>query len=194
MSVRFAILSLLAQQPRHGYELHSAINAVAGGDPDWDVKPAQVYSTLNRLEESGFVHCISDLGEGDEPDRRIYEITSDGHRELQKWFASGVAPSRQRDELFIKLMAGLVTGQADPLRLIHAQRLHIYRELQSINTQRGNYDPNSEMVQILRLDKMILHLEAELYWLEMTEQHLEAVKKQPMPEADVRPRGRPRKE
>jgi DNA-binding PadR family transcriptional regulator len=194
MSVRFAILGLLAQHPRHGYDLHSAFEAVVGDDPEWDVKPAQVYSTLNRLEESGLVRRVSDLGEGNEPDRRIYEITDEGSRALQKWFSSSVASEYQRDEFFIKLMAALVSGQADPERLIQTQRSHLFQELHNAITQREGYDPRIEMVQILRLDKIIMHLEAELRWLEMTEQRLEAVKQQPLPESDSRPRGRPKKE
>jgi DNA-binding PadR family transcriptional regulator len=194
MSVRFAILGLLAQHPRHGYDLHSAFEAVVGDDPGWDVKPAQVYTTLNRLEESGFVRRVSDLGEGDKPDRRIYEITDEGARALQAWFASSAPSEHQRDEFFIKLMAALVSGQADPERLIQAQRSHLFQELHNAITQREDYDPRVEMVQILRLDKTIMHLEAELRWLDMTEQRLEAVKEQPLPESDLRPRGRPKKE
>ncbi|HTX79228.1 MAG TPA: PadR family transcriptional regulator [Longilinea sp.] len=194
MSVRFAILGLLAQHPRHGYDLHSAFEAVVGGDPEWDVKPAQVYTTLNRLEESGLVRRVSDLGEGDKPDRRIYEITDEGAGALQAWFASSAPSEHQRDEFFIKLMAALVSGQADPERLIQAQRSHLFQELHNAITQREDYDPRVEMVQILRLDKTIMHLEAELRWLDMTEQRLEAVKEQPLPESDLRPRGRPKKE
>jgi DNA-binding PadR family transcriptional regulator len=59
MSVRHAILGLLAQRPRHGYELRAAFSAVIGGDENWDVKPAQIYTTLNRLEEAGLVEeCL----------------------------------------------------------------------------------------------------------------------------------------
>ena len=52
MSVRNAILGLLAQQPRHGYELRAAFEAMVGGDAIWDVKPAQIYTTLARLQEA----------------------------------------------------------------------------------------------------------------------------------------------
>jgi DNA-binding PadR family transcriptional regulator len=49
LSVRNAILGLLAQKSRHGYELHSAFSIVMG-DAAWDVKQAQIYTTLERLE------------------------------------------------------------------------------------------------------------------------------------------------
>ena len=55
MSVRNAILGLLADHPRHGYELRAAFEALTGGEALWSVKPAQVYTTLARLEEGGLV-------------------------------------------------------------------------------------------------------------------------------------------
>ncbi len=193
MSVRFAILGLLAQRPRHGYELRSAFSAVVGGDENWDVKPAQIYTTLDRLEEARLVRCSSDLGEGDEPARRIYAITPEGDRALRAWFDSGVTPEHQRDEFFVKLMTGLVSGEADPDRLIQVQRSHLFQELHDATTLRDSYDPHTEMAQILLLDKVIMHLEADLHWLDITETRLDEVKHQPLPEPEIRPRGRPKK-
>ncbi len=194
MSVRYAILGLLAQRPRHGYELRSAFSAVVGGDENWDVKPAQVYTTLERLEEAGLVRRSSDLGEGEEPGRRIYAITPEGEGALREWFSSSVTPDHQRDEFFIKLMTGLVSGEADPTQLIQAQRAQLYQELHAATTQRDGYDPQAEMAQILLLDKAIMHLEADLRWLDITESRLEEVKRQPLPEPELRRRGRPKKE
>jgi DNA-binding PadR family transcriptional regulator len=194
MSVRHAILGLLAQRPRHGYDLRAAFTAVVGGDVNWEVKPAQIYTTLERLEQAGLVRCESDLGEGEEPSRRVYAITSPGKIALQKWFAEGITPEHQRDEFFIKLMVGLVCGEADPARLIQTQRAHLYKDLHAATNQRDTYDPHTEMAQILLLDKSIMHLEADLRWLDITELRLEEVKSQPFREPEIRPRGRPKKE
>jgi DNA-binding PadR family transcriptional regulator len=193
MSVRFAILGLLAQKPRHGYELRAAFEAVVGGDANWDVKPAQIYTTLERLEEAGLVERTSDLGEGDEPARRIYAITASGDKELRAWFSSGVAPNHQRDEFFVKLMTGLVSGEADPRRVIQTQRAYLYQELHDATALRDSYDPQTEIAQILLLDKVTMHLEADLRWLDMTEQRLDEVKGQPLPQPEIRHRGRPKK-
>jgi hypothetical protein len=65
--------------------------------------------------------------------------------------------------------------------------------LHRATAQRDQYNPKSEMAQILFQDKMIMHLEADIRWLEMIEVRLEEIKKQPFPEPDVRPRGRPKK-
>ena len=145
------------------------------------------------MEQAGLIQCESDLGEGEEPSRRVYAITPSGKEALQEWFASGITPEHQRDEFFIKLMVGLVGGEADPARLIQTQRAHLYQDLHAATNQRDSYDPRTEMAQILLLDKSIMHLEADLRWLDITEQRLEQVKRQPFPEPEIRPRGRPRK-
>jgi DNA-binding PadR family transcriptional regulator len=193
MSVRNAILGLLVPKPRHGYELRAAFEAVVGGDANWDVKPAQIYTTLERLEEAGLVTRDSDLGEGDEPARRVYAITPEGEGALREWFNCGVTPEHQRDEFFVKLMVGLVSGIVDPARLVQTQRAHLYRALHDATAQRDGYDPHAEMAQILLIDKAIMHLEADLRWLDITDMRLEEIRRQPLPEPEVRPRGRPKK-
>ncbi|MGE5776348.1 MAG: PadR family transcriptional regulator [Chloroflexota bacterium] len=193
MTVRHAILGLLAQKPRHGYETRIAFETLVGGNGNWEVKPAQIYTTLDRLEESGLVERSSDLGEGEEPSRRVYSITPLGEEALQEWLASGVAPEHQRDEFFIKLIIGIASGRADPERLIQTQRGLLFQEMHAATAQRDEYDPRTGMAQILLLDKVIMHLEADLRWLDMIEMRMDAIKKQPMPEPEMRPRGRPRK-
>ena len=192
MSVRNALLGLLAQRPRHGYELRATFEAVVG-DGSWELKPSQVYTTLERLEEGGLIQRESDLGEGDEPDRRIYRLTPEGERVLQEWFASGVPAGHQRDEFYIKLMVALASGQADPTRVIQTQRSYLFHELHDATAQRDTLDPGSALAQILLLDKAIMHLEADLRWLDMIETRLESIRDQPFPEPEIRPRGRPRK-
>ncbi|MCC7117460.1 MAG: PadR family transcriptional regulator [Anaerolineales bacterium] len=193
MSVRNAILGLLAKKPRHGYELRVAFSAVVGG-ASWDVKPAQIYTTLDRLEESGLVQTKSDIGEGREPDRRIYAITRDGRHALKEWFADGVTSEHQRDEFYVKLMIGLISEEADPARIIQTQRVKLFQELHDATAQRDQYDARAQLAKIFLSDKVIMHLEADLRWLDMIEMRIEAIKKQPLDEVEIRKRGRPKKE
>ncbi len=192
MSFRHAVLGLLAQRPRHGYELRAAFEAVAGGEENWDVKPAQIYTTLTRMEKSGLV-VEQGVEQDGGPEKRIYALTPTGYAALREWFTEGTEPEHQRDEFFIKLMLGLVSGAAEPDELIHIQRTHLYRELHEITRQRTGLDPGKELAQRLFLDKVAMHLEADLRWLDMTEARLDEIKKQPLPEPEARPRGRPRK-
>ncbi len=192
MPVRHAILGLLAQRPRHGYELRAAFQAVMGGEANLDIKPAQVYTTLSRLEKSGMVSeegIEQDAG----PEKTIYAITPAGKQMLHEWFAAGIEREHQRDEFVIKLMIGLVSGVADPYSLIRTQRAHLFEELHGITAQRTRSDPKTELAKILLLDQAAMHLEADLRWLDMTEARLDEIKRQPLPEPEAKPRGRPKK-
>lgn len=192
MSVRHAVLGLLAQRPRHGYELRAAFQAVVG-EENWDVKPAQIYTTLARLEQNGLI--VQDGVEQDAgPEKRIYAITPAGRKALREWFADCIVPAHQRDEFFIKLMISLASGVADPYKLIQAQRARLYQELHDITEQRSRADPQKELANILLLDKAVMYLEADLRWLDMTEARLDEIRRQPLPEPESKPRGRPRKE
>lgn len=193
MSVRYAILGLISQKPRHGYETRAAFEALVGGDENWEVKPAQIYTTLDRLEDAGLVERSSDLGEGEEPSRRVYRITPWGEEALQQWFANPVPPEHQRDDFFIKLLIGIACGRTDPERLIQTQRALLFQAMHAATNQRGEYDPHTEMAHILLLDKVIMHLEADLRWLDMIELRLSDIQAQPLPEPILQRRGRPRK-
>jgi DNA-binding PadR family transcriptional regulator len=193
MSVRNALLGLLAQRPRHGYELHAAFEAVVGGKQNWEVKPAQIYTTLNRLEKSGMITeaaVTQDVG----PEKLIYAITPYGLEALTGWLSAPVEGQHRRDEFFLKLMLCLATGASDPYQLIYTQRTSLYRELHAITARRSGTDPNTELAHIMLLDRAIMHLEADLHWLEMVEMRLDEIQRQPVPEAVTRPRGRPPKE
>jgi DNA-binding PadR family transcriptional regulator len=71
--IKYILLALLAEQPRHGYELIKELEGRYGGF--WKPSPGSVYPTLQLLEEGGYL--ISEQVEG----RRVYTITDSG-REL----------------------------------------------------------------------------------------------------------------
>jgi DNA-binding PadR family transcriptional regulator len=127
------------------------------------------------------------------PEKRIYSITPTGQVELENWFTSGVEREHHRDEFFIKLMLSLVTGEATPYQVIRLQRASLYRELHALTTQRNQANQHSELAKIFLFDKAIMHLEADLRWLDMVEARLDEIKRQPLPEPEAKPRGRPRK-
>jgi DNA-binding PadR family transcriptional regulator len=191
MSVRNAILGLLAQQPRHGYELRAAFEALAGGEALWSVKPAQVYTTLARLEEGGLV-AQDGVEQGGGPEKRVYSLTAAGRAELTDWFDSGVPAEHHRDEFFVKLMLSL-HGGVDPYSVVRAQRNRLYQDLHALTTRRNAIDSRRELAQIFLLDKSIMHLEADLRWLDLIEARLDDIRRQPLPQPQVKPRGRPKK-
>jgi len=190
MSVRNALLGLLAQKPRHGYELRAAFVAMLGGESNWDLKPAQVYTTLARLSEAGFI-AQQEITQTGGPEKTIYAITPDGEAELLRWFNTPVEAAHQHDEVYLKLVLSQATGNTDPYHILQTQRASLYRQLHNTTAQRTAADPENDLAIVLLHDQTIMHLEADLRWLDMVEARLDEIRRQPVPQPLARSRGRP---
>ncbi len=90
--IKYILLALLAEQPRHGYELIKELEARYGGF--WKPSPGSVYPTLQLLEEGGYL--TSEQIEG----RRIYTLTESGRQLLAEqgdrlpWIERGNRPEQ----------------------------------------------------------------------------------------------------
>jgi DNA-binding PadR family transcriptional regulator len=74
--VRLALLSMLAEQPMHGYELIRRLEDRSGGI--YRASAGTIYPTLQLLEDEGLVE--SELRDG----KAIYRLTDAGRREVQE--------------------------------------------------------------------------------------------------------------
>jgi DNA-binding PadR family transcriptional regulator len=73
--LKFVILSLLDERPRHGYDIIKAIEEKSGGT--YSPSAGTVYPTLTLLEEMGFATATAD-----ETGKRVYQITEAGRAHL----------------------------------------------------------------------------------------------------------------
>jgi DNA-binding PadR family transcriptional regulator len=76
--VRLAILHLIAEKPRHGYEIIKAIEDQAGGA--YSPSPGVIYPTLTMLEELGYVTVSA--GDGG---KKLHTLTPEGQAYLDQY-------------------------------------------------------------------------------------------------------------
>jgi DNA-binding PadR family transcriptional regulator len=72
--IRLAILSLLEEGPKHGYQLMKEMTERSGGT--YRASAGSVYPTLQQFEDEGLV--LAEMHNG----RRVYSLTAEGRREL----------------------------------------------------------------------------------------------------------------
>jgi DNA-binding PadR family transcriptional regulator len=73
--LRFVVLALIAEQPRHGYELIKELEDRTGGA--YRPSPGVIYPTLALLEDEGFIRAVNA-----EAGRKQYEATGEGREAL----------------------------------------------------------------------------------------------------------------
>lgn len=73
--VKFVILRLLKEKPRHGYEVIKALEEKMSGY--YTPSAGTVYPTLQLLEDEGYVRVVETEG------KKVYHITPEGERYLE---------------------------------------------------------------------------------------------------------------
>ncbi len=169
MSVRQSLLAILDQGPCYGYQLRAEFDRRTGST--WPLNVGQIYNTLERLERDGLV----ERGEADEQGHVYWEITAAGSAEVAGWLSSPVERGpATRDELAIKLAVAATLPGIDVAAVIQTQRSASLRQLQNLNRAKfaGSSDSPEELAWSLVVDSMIFAAEAEVRWLDHTEQRL----------------------
>ena len=183
MSFKFALLGLLADGPRHGYELKATYESQLL--PSVKLNYGQVYTTLERLSREGLVNCEM-VNQTERPDKKVYAITGDGLDQLHEWLMS---PSAQevdlRDATMLKL---LLTNQMKPrkkgrkgisaLDVLASERRACMDRLHEYSMTRVESVKRKESAEtILVLDYAILRLESFLKWFDRCEEELTRLEK-----------------
>lgn len=138
MSLTYAILSALINNPSSGYDLAKRFNASVEGSVGffWNASFQQIYRELNRLEEKEWLQAES-VQQENRPDKRIYSVTAMGNQKLCQWISESEGMATIKDELLVKLYAGYlvpcqtIVAKLQDHRQQHQQRLAIYQEIKS---------------------------------------------------------------
>ena len=103
MSLRFALLGLLAVQPASGYDLKRAINRSTYFI--WNATGPQIYNTLHNLRAEGYITSKA-LPQTGKPDKQIHTITASGRAALKAFMGEPIRASVTRDEVLLRIFFG----------------------------------------------------------------------------------------
>jgi DNA-binding PadR family transcriptional regulator len=116
MSLRHAVLGLLALEPTTGYDLAQRFDRTLANA--WHASHSQIYPELARLQDAGMVEVV---GEG--PRRsRTWAVTQRGHEELRRWMTETEPNRSQRNETAVRWFLLSLIDPAD-------RRIALEREL-----------------------------------------------------------------
>lgn len=145
MSLRHALLVVLSQGPRTGYQLASDLQGTVA--MFWTARHSQIYPELAAMRADGLVDFEASRGPGPRA-RKTYSITEQGRAVLREWFAEPHRTRPPKDELVLAafgasaaepmVLAGRFRDEAERLR----RRLREYEEIQArLDQLPGAEDP-----------------------------------------------------
>lgn len=126
----------------------------------------QVYAALERLRKNAFVEPVQ-VEQVDGPERTVYRLTDAGRAELRRWLDEVDSPAPHVANPFaVKATIAMLVGHVDDARsyllaqrAAHLDRMRHYTRLKT--------DPAVTLAEALAADYAILHLDADLSWLDV---------------------------
>ncbi|GAV35414.1 Transcriptional regulator [Roseomonas mucosa] len=144
--LRLVLLRLIAQRPRHGYELMEEIETRLGGA--YRPSPGTIYPTLTLLEELGQIAVSATEGA-----KKLYAVTPEGERVL-------AGQKAEADALFARMeAAGGEAPAAGKLQILRA--MHNLKLALRLRLGRGNLSEEQLRRIVEAIDATATRIERE---------------------------------
>ena len=164
------VLGLVAEKPRHGYELEDVIERRAMRA--WtQIGFSSIYFVLGKLERAKLVSARRAAGAGTKA-RRTYAITSSGLRTLARQTATALATVRPTySSVLLGMVNWSVLPRSDALAALDTRREAIAAEVARIGVIQVDQQPLPDHVDAL-FDHVIGQLTAEAEWVTRTLEYM----------------------
>jgi DNA-binding PadR family transcriptional regulator len=175
MTVRYALLALLAEDPKYGRQLRDEVQARTSEVLSLDV--GQVFAKLLQLERDNLVE--SDDAGADVP-RKRFRITLDGERELAGWLrAPPDLACPLHDELARKILMALWVPCTDVHEVIQAHRRYLVERMR--RWTRIKEDETGDLGLALTIDAKLAGLDSAVRWLDTADGRIDGAASEPAP-------------
>ncbi len=165
-NAELAILSLVVEGPRHGYEIEQVIEA--RGMREWtEVGFSSIYYVLKKLESAGLVHGNLEQQAGRGPARKVYGVTEAGRAAWHEATVEVLSIPQRRNmpfQLGLANLPGLTVGES-----VTAVGQYRDKLAQQRDHVRARYQQEGEAAALhvkAMFDLSLTLIEAELGWIE----------------------------
>ena len=173
-NAELVILSLIAEMPRHGYQIEQVIEEREMRE--WtELGFSSIYYLLNKLENKELIASQLEQTSGRGPARKVYSITKDGWEAFQHGILKSLAEPIHSESMFLLGMSNLPTVPSDEALAAlreYVARLTERREHLQIRVKMGERTFPFHVEAIF--DFSLTMIQAELDWLAKFIQQLEA--------------------
>jgi DNA-binding PadR family transcriptional regulator len=173
MALAHAIMSVLADSPKSGYELTKYFEQSIGFF--WSASHQQIYRELTKLTEQGWIEA-EEIAQTGRPDKKLYRLKALGKQYLTQWVAAPCDPIAIKDDLLVKVFVGSLV---DPVVIqqeltrhqhLHHEKLISYQNIEQQYFSNPDQLPARDLFPYLTLRRGIRH---EQEWIDWCTESLE---------------------
>ncbi len=182
-NAELAILSLIVETPRHGYQIERVIEE--RGMRDWtEIGFSSIYYVLKKLERNGWVESRIKQDEGRGPARKVYYVTQDG---MDAWHDATLKVLSQPMQRYSSLLLGLsnLPGLAheEAIMALRHYAEHLAEQFERVRGRSQELAPLPYFVTAM-FDHSVAVIEAELAWARRFIHQLEVRSREAAPQAE----------
>ena len=161
----FAILGLLRDQPRHGYELKRAL----GGLGFWQVSFGSLYPALRRLEKKSLIEATKGQSGSTSGRRKAYRMTTAGRDEFATMLAD-VPDGYESDRGFqLRLAFFAHLDPKERIRVLEDRRMALSSRLRGDRTSflgARSLGSDIDRYRLALMERRVHSTEADIAWLD----------------------------
>ncbi len=171
-NAELAILSLIAEQPRHGYEIEQVIQE--RGMRQWtEVGFSSIYYLLKKLQNKGYIKRRPGQNSGRGPAPTIYQLTPSGREAWQKAVLQALSVPRP---CYTPMQLGLANLAYFPaeetVAALYQYEQNLARRMDQVREQAQKQRPLPDHIETL-FDYSLTMMGAELSWTKQLIKRLE---------------------
>ena len=163
----YALLGLIQQRPRSGYDLRKTFAETAMGS--FSDSPGAIYPALGRLAKRGLIESEVEDSSGLRR-RRMYRLTTEGERELKHWLSQPVTRDeiiRRLGELMLRFaFMEQALGADEAIHFLQKFRIELDAYIPSLRHYLQQHGPKMPLSGMLALDSGVRNYETLQRWVE----------------------------
>ena len=163
--VSLTILALLAEHPRHPYEMQRLIQE---RKKDFArTTQRTLYHTIDRLVKAGLIHPVETQREGRRPERTIYHLTELGHESFVTWLGALLAQPVPEYPLFTVAISFLAYLPSETvMHALQARVVELESELAGIEARLQGLSQRLHRLLLLEVEYIRALRQGELTWVQ----------------------------
>lgn len=163
--VSLTILALLAEHPRHPYEMQRLIQE---RKKDFARSTQRtLYHTIDRLVKAGLIDPVETQREGHRPERTVYHLTELGHDSFISWLGELLAQPLPEYPLFTVAISFLAYLKSETvMQALQARVIELESELAGIEARLQGLSQHLHRLLLLEVEYIRALRQGELAWVQ----------------------------